>query len=124
RDRQAVESARRRLWGTSISGSRSVSFDVYDNLYKLANHLLMVSYHQVDEFKNSGIVELLLNEIAGFLSRCNQLLVFKALVNLQGSIGVWIEDANAQYSSRHFAGISEAVGINGDLVLLQELTYV
>jgi hypothetical protein len=109
RDRQAVESARRRLWGTSISGSRSASFDTYDLLYKLINHLLTLSYEQFHKVEIGGVVVPLLTEIAGFLTRCNQLLVFKTMVNLQNSIGVWIRDKDGRYNSRQSANVSEAV---------------
>ncbi|KAH6657287.1 Rap1-interacting factor 1 N terminal-domain-containing protein [Truncatella angustata] len=109
RDRQAVEAARRRLWGTSISGPRSASFDIYDNLYKLINHLLTVSYQRYSEFETEGIVVPLLTEVAGFLSRCNQLLVLKTLVSLQDSIGFWIQDKEARYNNHQSAHVSEAV---------------
>jgi hypothetical protein len=108
-DRQAVESARRRLWGTSASGSRSASFDVYDSLYKLVNHLLGDSYERYHEFETEGIVVPLLTEVADFLTRCNQLLVFKALVNLQNSIGMWIQDDQGRYNSRQSVHVSETV---------------
>lgn len=111
RDRHAVESARRRLWGTSVPGSRTASFDVYDGLYKVINHVLTTTYLRYDEFETGSIVVPALNEVAGFLARCNQLLVFKTLVNLQDSIGMWIHDNEERYNSRHSASVSEAVSV-------------
>ncbi|KAK9425792.1 putative Rap1-interacting factor 1 N terminal-domain-containing protein [Seiridium unicorne] len=109
RDRQAVESARRRLWGTTISGSRSATFDTYDSLYKLMNQLLTASYERYLEFETGDIMVLLLTEVAGYLTRCNQLLVFKVMVILQNSIGIWIQDEDGRYNSRQSASVSEAV---------------
>src|SRR5690606_27942167 len=41
RDRQAVDAARKRLWGTVFAGSRSSSFDPFDNLYKAVSDILL-----------------------------------------------------------------------------------
>jgi hypothetical protein len=109
RDRQAVDAARRRLWGTSISGSRSVSFDTYDHLYRLANDLLEVSYRRYEGSDVEEVVVPLLTEVAAFLARCNELLILKSLVNLQTSIGIWIQDASGRYNSRQSPSVSEAV---------------
>ncbi|KAI0126923.1 Rap1-interacting factor 1 N terminal-domain-containing protein [Xylariales sp. AK1849] len=109
RDRQAVDAARRRLWGTSISGSRSASFDTYDNLYLLINRLLHNLYRQYDEYDNEDTVVSLLTEVAGFLARSNQLLVFKTMVILQDSICLWIQDVDERYDSRQSSRVSEAV---------------
>ncbi|KAI4600685.1 hypothetical protein KJ359_012847 [Pestalotiopsis sp. 9143b] len=109
RDKQAVEAARRMLWGTSVSGSRSASFDPYDHLYKLTNHLLHVAYQRCQEHDIAEVVALLLTEVAGLLARANKALVLKTLVNLQNGIGLWIQDMDARYSSRQSADVSEAV---------------
>ncbi|KAI0007190.1 hypothetical protein F4779DRAFT_593029 [Xylariaceae sp. FL0662B] len=97
RDRQALDAARRRLWGTPIAGSRSASFDPYGDFYHLTNHLLEISYMRFEHYDQDIFVVPLLTEVASFLMRCNRLLVFKALVYLQPGIGLWIQDANARY---------------------------
>lgn len=109
RDRGALDAARRRLWGTAtVSGSKSASFDPYESLYKLINHLLDVSYRQFDENDTQGVVVPLLTEVTGFVTRCNPLLVFKSLVLMQDGLGIWIQDADEHYNSRQFSDISEA----------------
>ncbi|ETS82144.1 hypothetical protein PFICI_07146 [Pestalotiopsis fici W106-1] len=109
RDKAAIDAARRRLWGTSISGSRSATFDPFDHLYKLINHLLVDSYQHYQERNSSGVVAPLLNEVATFLAKCNKLLVFKSLVHLQTGIGLWIQDKEVRYSSRQSPHVSDAV---------------
>lgn len=109
RDRQAVDAARRRLWGTSIAGSRSGSFDPYDSLYSLFKHLLSTSYDRYNEYETGGIVVPLLTEVAGFIARCNRVLALQTLVQLQESVGVWIQDKDERYNSRQSLCVSEAV---------------
>ncbi|KAI1138050.1 hypothetical protein F5Y05DRAFT_49211 [Hypoxylon sp. FL0543] len=110
-DRQALDAARRRLWGTSIAGSRSASFDPFDNLYRLTNSLLENSYTHIKEYDETDILVPLLSEVASFLMRCSHSLVFKSLVHLQHGISLWIEDANAQYSSKQSSKVSDTVKI-------------
>ncbi|KAI1876152.1 uncharacterized protein JN550_001648 [Neoarthrinium moseri] len=116
RDRHAVDAARLRLWGTSISGSRSASFDTFDNLYRLIDQLLHTSYNHFNEYETGGIIVPLITEVAGFLTRCNQLLVFKTLVHLQNGIGIWIQDTEGRYGSRQSPSVSEAVKMLWDRI--------
>ncbi|KAH8682331.1 Rap1-interacting factor 1 N terminal-domain-containing protein [Xylariales sp. PMI_506] len=109
RDRQVVDAARRRLWGTAVSGSRSASFDVYDNLYRLTNSLMDTTYYHLDDHEVRTITVPLLTEVAGFITRCAPPLVFKSVVNLQNSVGLWIQDPEERYNSRLSADLSEAV---------------
>ncbi|KAI1415096.1 hypothetical protein F5Y13DRAFT_197102 [Hypoxylon sp. FL1857] len=122
RDRQALDAARRRVWGTSIAGPRSASFDPFDNFYRLTNSLLEKSYMHMAHYDQSEIVVPLLSEVAGFLMRCTPSLFLKTLVYLQHGIGLWIQDANAQYSSKQSSKVSEAVKVLWDRIcsLLQD----
>ncbi|KAK8058783.1 hypothetical protein PG994_009231 [Apiospora phragmitis] len=108
RDRQALEVARRRLWGTSAGGSKSSSHDPFDNLYRLVNHLLEVTYTNYNDTISMAICSLLEN-ISCFLLRCNQELALKALVIIQNGIGAWIRDTDELYNSRQSTTLSEAV---------------
>ncbi|CAJ2500477.1 Uu.00g033300.m01.CDS01 [Anthostomella pinea] len=109
RDRQALDAARRRLWGTSVAGSRSPSIDPFDNLYRLTNRLLETSYVQLDRANHAEVVVPLLTEVTGFLVRCSQVLVFKSLVQIQHGLGLWIQDADGRYSSKQCPEVFEAV---------------
>ncbi|KAI1374283.1 hypothetical protein F4677DRAFT_175649 [Hypoxylon crocopeplum] len=116
RDRQALDAARRRLWGTPIAGSRSSSFDPFDSFYRLANHLLETSYAHANHYDQIETTVPLLTEVAGFLMRCNRSLVFRSLVHLQHGISLWVQDANAQYSSKHSSEVSVAVKVLWDRI--------
>ncbi|KAI2604608.1 hypothetical protein GGR54DRAFT_621760 [Hypoxylon sp. NC1633] len=116
RDRHALDAARRRLWGTSIAGSRSASFDPFDSFYRLASYLLETSYMHFDNYDHDEFPVPLLTEVASFFVRCNRSLVFNALGRLQRGIGLWIRDENARYSSKQSSNVSEAVKVLWDRI--------
>ncbi|TRX89669.1 hypothetical protein FHL15_009419 [Xylaria flabelliformis] len=108
RDRQALDSARRRLWGTAVAGLRSASFDPFDYLYRLTSRLLSTSYTAVDSIEED-VLSSLITETSQFLVRSNQVLVFKSLVQLQQGVGPWIQDTNEQYSSKQRSKLAEVL---------------
>ncbi|KAI5927186.1 Rap1-interacting factor 1 N terminal-domain-containing protein [Camillea tinctor] len=116
RDRQALDAARRRLWGTSAASSKSASFDSFDYFYRLTNRLLETSYTHVMDLDHDDIIVPLLQEVANFLMRCSQVLVFKSLAQLQQGLGLWIQDADGRCSSRQSSTVSEAVKILWDRI--------
>ncbi|KAL2270989.1 hypothetical protein VTJ83DRAFT_360 [Remersonia thermophila] len=93
RDRQAVDAARKRLWGTSLAGSRSASFDTFDNLYKAVNEVLAHLYAHSDPIDSDSAVQLF-KEIGGFFDRCNRQLFLRAMMSLQDGLLVWFQDGN------------------------------
>ncbi|ROT43631.1 hypothetical protein SODALDRAFT_267108 [Sodiomyces alkalinus F11] len=108
-DRHVLEAARRRLWGTAVTGSRTASFDPYDHLYKLVNDILLRLYNldQGDDLSKSATP--LFSEIASFLSRCNPQLVLKSIKNLESGILVWIQDERGMLSGRRDGARAEAI---------------
>lgn len=109
RDRQALDAARRRLWGTPVAGPRSASFDPFDSLYRLTNRVLGILYAHSDTKIEAEILPSILTEVAAFLTRCSRLLVFKSLTHLQPGICVWVQDTDGRYSSTQPPNVSEAV---------------
>ncbi|RYO74438.1 hypothetical protein DL766_000643 [Monosporascus sp. MC13-8B] len=109
RDRQALDAARRRIWGTLAAGPRSTSFDPFDSFYRLINRLLEISYTHSDARIDAEIAPSMLTEVAAFLTRCSRLLVFKSLTQLQPSICHWIRDTDGRYNSKRSSNLSDAV---------------
>ncbi|KAI1105576.1 hypothetical protein F4804DRAFT_303886 [Jackrogersella minutella] len=109
RDYQSVEAARRRLWGASIAKRRPASTDPFDNFYRLANHLIGISYTNLEHYDQDKLVVPLLTEVAGFLGRGNTSFAVESLAHLQQGVSLWVQDANNQYSSRQYLNVSEAV---------------
>ncbi|KAK3948641.1 Rap1-interacting factor 1 N terminal-domain-containing protein [Pseudoneurospora amorphoporcata] len=99
RDKQAVDAARRRLWGTALAGSRSATFDTFDNLYKAVNEALTRLYKEFDS-DNSELIIRLLQGVVGFFDRCNQQLVFRTMFILQDGFLPWLQDPNRLLGSQ------------------------
>ena len=91
RDRQAFDASRRRLWGTSLAGGRSSSFDVFDQLYKAVSETLGHLYQEFS-VSDSAAAASLLEELGGFFDRCNKQLFLKSLVGFQDGLLPWIHD--------------------------------
>jgi hypothetical protein len=98
RDRHAVDGARRRLWGTVVSGPRSASFDTFDSLYRLVNLALDQAYREANPTTSGEGVSMLLKDVGDFFDRSNQQLLFKSLAAFQDGLVAWIRDELAQVS--------------------------
>ncbi|KAF9878644.1 hypothetical protein CkaCkLH20_04136 [Colletotrichum karsti] len=108
-DRQAVEAARRRLWGTAVTGSRSSSFDPFDNLYRLTADLLERLYEAGERGSLDDSVSGFIREISGFLSRCRPELVTRTVANLETGLAMWIRDSQGILKTSQSPAPSEAV---------------
>lgn len=109
RDRQAVEAARRRLWGAPPTVSRSSSFDPFDCLYKLEQQSLRFLYeHAGDE--NTGVpIAAYLETIRTFMVRSLPQTGIKAISKLQGGLCLWIQDDKAQLKLSDDSPVSKEV---------------
>lgn len=108
RDRQAVDAARRRLWGTSNVGNRTSSFDPFDNTYKLVSVMLEKVYANIGSYDLETILQLL-KELESFFDRSNPELAFRALLAIQSGIARFVEDEDHRLTRTDFPGVAEAV---------------
>ncbi|KAL5881027.1 hypothetical protein ACKVWC_005903 [Pyricularia oryzae] len=101
RDRQALDAARRNLWGTSVTGSRSVSYDPFDNLYRLANSILVRLYSLKENSEDAeNAIVISLREVEKFFSRCTRQLELQTLKSFQPGLVPWIRDEDTRLNSR------------------------
>ncbi|KAK0632097.1 Rap1-interacting factor 1 N terminal-domain-containing protein [Immersiella caudata] len=91
RDRQAFDAARRRLWGTSLAGGRSSSFDTFDHLYKAVGEAFGYLYERYNADDSTYAVRLL-KELLRFFERGNRQLFLKAVVGVQNGLLLWLQD--------------------------------
>lgn len=117
RDRQTVDSARMRLWGTSTA--KSASFDPFDSLYKLSNVVMEELYSSLGDVEMAKLAAPFLTELDGFLRRCNNSLVLKTVCTLQDGLVFWIKDDESRLSSRQSADTASAV-----CIIRNEETYL
>ncbi|KAK0102786.1 hypothetical protein ONS95_006383 [Cadophora gregata] len=91
KDRQALESAHRKLWGTGTTHQKSTSQDPYVHLYQYINATLTTAYESyskdhLQEFSDS------ISALTGMLGRCPTSLLLAVLVKVQPGIEPWIID--------------------------------
>lgn len=108
RDKQAVDAARRRLWGTSNVGTRLSSFDPFDNLYKLLPSILEKVYLNISLY-GSELVMQLLDEVKAFFDRGNPQLILRALMAIQDGLTSWVEDEDHRLTRTEYPGAVEVV---------------
>ncbi|UKZ75871.1 hypothetical protein TrVFT333_003566 [Trichoderma virens FT-333] len=109
RDRTALNTARQRLWGTSLTATRAGSLDPFDNLYKLGNQALETFYSKISLFDSNTEVIPLIESIESFSVRCFPQLGVKAFTNIQASLCLWIEDDKSCYEHDEESLLSKAL---------------
>ncbi|KAK7420167.1 hypothetical protein QQZ08_010523 [Neonectria magnoliae] len=96
RDRQAVEAARRRLWGAPPTTSRASTFDPFDNLYKLQEQSMKFLYDNSAKSDDQAPFASYIDAISGFMTATFPQTGVKALSKLQDGLCPWIQDDKAQ----------------------------
>ncbi|KAF7906693.1 hypothetical protein EAF00_000972 [Botryotinia globosa] len=95
KDRQALDAARRRLWGSATAGPKIHIFDPYSQLYQYISRCLRCSYTELSSNDNITICGLL-SEVEALLVRCPKILLGETLTQLQNGINCWISDEEAK----------------------------
>ncbi|KAF4953854.1 hypothetical protein FGADI_5646 [Fusarium gaditjirri] len=121
RDRQAVEAARRRLWGAPPTASRSSSFDPFQYLYQLQGQSMKYFYEneaECNEQKMATYFESVNAFIIGSFSQNG----IKTLPKLQTGLVPWIQDEKAHKILRSDSPVSGSVRTLWDNICGQLLT--
>lgn len=114
RDSNAIESARSRLWGTSIAGPRRPpTTDPFEHLYDVVNAAMAAAYNTFRDLANNELAATLLSEVAGFLVRCPERQASQSLGHLQDGISSWIQDEKEQVGSQQTAQVAAQVSAAG-----------
>lgn len=109
RDRQAIEAARRRLWGAPPTTPRAQSFDPFDYLYKLTNKTLELTYNTPMETQDLTTTGSCIESLATFVAGTFAANDVKCLAKLQDGITSWIRDESAQFKLSGDLPVSKAV---------------
>ncbi|KAI9171859.1 Telomere length regulator protein rif1 [Paramyrothecium foliicola] len=96
RDQQALETARRRLWGVPATTTRGTLPDLFDNVYKLSTRILETLYTKFKSFESTEVVASYIQTIHLFLGRCLDGDESSALLKLQTGLSLWLQDELAQ----------------------------
>ena len=106
KDRQALDAARRKLWGTASGGSKSPTFDPYSQLYEYMCQCLGTAYTAFDSIQSYVHADII-STTTSLLARCPNSLLTPALVRLQMGLACWIEDGKLKLNSG--TALSQAV---------------
>ncbi|KAF4450762.1 hypothetical protein F53441_6205 [Fusarium austroafricanum] len=121
RDRQAVEAARRRLWGAPPTAARSSSFDPFQYLYQLQGQSMKFFYDNEAICNNEKMVAYF-EAVDAFIIESFSQNGIKTLPKLQNGLVPWIQDENAHKLLRSDSPVSEHVRALWDNICGQLLT--
>lgn len=94
KNRQALEAARRRLWGVPNQGQKGSSADPYNYFYDFACTTLEQTYSSFNSSKVSQYTDLL-NTVNKLLDRCPRGNMPGLLMKLQEGLASWVKDERA-----------------------------
>ncbi|KAF5665523.1 Telomere length regulator rif1 [Fusarium heterosporum] len=121
RDRQAVEAARRRLWGAPPTASRSSSFDPFQHLYQLQGESMKFFYENETDVDNGKMVAYF-EAVDVFITGSFAQHGLKMLAKLQNGLVPWIQDEKAHKMLRSESPVSEPVRALWDNICAQLMT--
>lgn len=90
--RQAMERARKELWGVCSVSQKQANLDPFDHLYSMTNTVLNNAYFQLKTNIPTAIMDLL-SELTSFINSCPVLQKRMLLKQIQRGLATWIEDA-------------------------------
>ncbi|KAF4632305.1 hypothetical protein G7Y89_g5821 [Cudoniella acicularis] len=111
KDRQALDAARKRLWGVVNPGSKAVTFDPYTQFYEYVRDSLQVSYASYNKRRLHEYSDII-SAMVSLLGRCPGPLLLGMLVKIQEGIAPWILDKDLKLNggtalSKEIATISD-----------------
>ena len=109
RDRQALDVARRRVWGVPATTSKMGTNDPFDNLYKLANTVLGYCYDKLSELDRETVVTPILESVRSLVLGSFATMGFGTMQKLQNGLSTWIQDEKAQLKLNNESSLSISV---------------
>ncbi|RSL67165.1 hypothetical protein CEP54_003370 [Fusarium duplospermum] len=122
RDRQAVEAARRRLWGAPPTVSRSTSYDPFQYLYQLQERSMRFFYDHYEKMDNVGSMASFFEVVDAFMTGAFPKTGIKILSKLQDGLSPWIQDEKAQVKLSDESPLSNTLRTIWDHICSQLLT--
>ncbi|KAH6662331.1 Rap1-interacting factor 1 N terminal-domain-containing protein [Halenospora varia] len=136
RDRQALDAARKRLWGGTNPGAKAPTFDPYTQCYTFIRVSLQTAYHSFSTRRLHDYTDIV-SALTSLVGRCPDPLVVGALARLQDGIAPWMLDEGSKLTggtalSKEIASLSGKLcaliihvhGISADIKILSELEII
>jgi len=122
-DKQALEAARRRLWGTSNASTKSASLDPYSHFYVYVRYSLQESYNSLTGDGSVDASELL-SSVSNFVYGCPTIHVAGLLVCIQDGLAPWILDEATKFGGRKSSMLANSVRKSYQIDLGMSLTVL
>jgi hypothetical protein len=94
KDRQALDAARKKLWGASNTGPKLPTFDPYVQTYEFVRQTLESTYTSFSKRRLHDYATML-SATRELLARCPEELSFGSLMKVQEGLSYWILDSNS-----------------------------
>lgn len=101
KDRQALDAARKRLWGSAMAGPKVSTFDPFTKLYEYIQATLASAYtnfdkKQLQEYSDKELRAYsdMIKVTTAFITHCPANLLFGSLVKVQEGISHWVLDTD------------------------------
>jgi hypothetical protein len=107
-DKQSLEAAKRRLWGTSNPNTKSSSYDPYSHFYVYLRHCLLQSYSSLKGDVSVDTSELL-SSVSKLVHGCPKLHAISLLVGIQDGLSPWILDEDTKFGGRKSSMLANSV---------------
>lgn len=107
-DKQALEAARRRLWGTSNTSTKSASFDPYSHFYSYVRHCLQQSYNSLTGDVSVDTSEFL-SSVSKFVHRCPRTHATGLLIGIQDGLAPWVLDEATKFGGHKSSVLANTV---------------
>ncbi len=95
KDRQALDAARKRLWGTGSAGQKVATFDPYVVVYDYCRLSLEAGYASLTRNTLHHCTDTI-SATKGLMDRCPAPLLMGVLAKVQGGIECWIVDGESK----------------------------
>jgi hypothetical protein len=111
KDQQALDAAKRRIWGVETTGPKIPTFDPYVQLYNYIQTSLVSAYESLTRQNHQNHHDFfdVISSVTSLLSRCPTKLLLNVLAKIQRGIACWIVDGDRK--------------LNGGAVLSQSVRH-
>ena len=95
KNRQAIEQARKSLWGAGLTPVKMTVFDPFEHVYLLIMEIMNTAYNNFGSVQETelGLLESFFTSVLNFLKSSPISLLATALRKIQLGLAVWIEDS-------------------------------
>ncbi|CAG8978853.1 hypothetical protein HYALB_00008508 [Hymenoscyphus albidus] len=98
KNQQALDAARKHLWGSAMAGPKLLTFDPFVKLYEYIKTTMVFSYTNFDKTQLADCSDMIAITTE-FMGLCPAELIFGSLVKIQEGVSHWVVDTERKIGS-------------------------